>query len=189
MKSQTVGVLRATILGMTLLLVGCNTIIYDRSEATRRSSLELCRLYVHYFQPQTIVDELNLRISRGEFTIQQCREAGDAEEKRQIAAASGANAGVAYQLGHAIGSRGRVMSTYPPTPTPAPNYAPIPPSKPYTPPAPFVPIPYVPSYTLLSATPSNVPEAGYFMTTCRYVGSPTVIRVQTGYPCPASVQQ
>ena len=128
------------------------------------------------------------RLNGGRFTHQQCAQfyAGVMRNKQQSEAESAAAwSDVAYQLGQTIGSRGRVMSTYPPTPTAAPT----PPSKPYTPTAPFVPTPYVPSYTLLSATPSNVPEAGYFMTTCRYVGSTTVIRVQTGTACPASVPQ
>ncbi len=43
--------------------------------------------------------------------------------------------------------------------------------------------------TLLSSAPSDVPEAGYFITICRYVDSPTIVRVQKGYPCPPTVPQ
>jgi hypothetical protein len=161
---------------VALLMSGCNTIIYDRSEATRRSSLELCRLYVHYFQPKTIVDELNLRISRGEFTMAQCREAGDAEEKRQIAEAAGQYGGVAYQLGYAIGSRGR--GPYQPSTPPARQSAPMP-----------APIPVSTEKPLLGWTQDAAPVAGYFMITCRYNASTTVIKVQLGTPCPASVPQ
>ena len=167
--------MRTLVVGLALCgaLSACNTIIYDRSEAARRSSIELCRLYVHYFQPKTIVDELNLRISRGEFTIQQCREAGDAEEKRQIAAASGAAAGTAYQLGYAIGSRGRVMSTNPPTPAPEP-------------PKPAAFVPYAPIPLAHYLTTQNVDRAGTTKV-CAYGGTSTVIIMNPYETCPAMV--
>jgi len=140
------------------------------------------------FQEGTLrLNELRQRQAREPFDLNECarvgatkaRELQDFKEKTdELFRGVGTVIGVGIAIG-VVGAAGYYSASR----APVPLYSP-PASQPVPPPT-----LYAPSKPPLSATPDNVPVAGYFMTTCRYLGSPTVIRVQTGYPCPASVAQ
>ena len=135
-----------------------------------------------------LLNELRRRQARGSFDLENCATVGSAKAREiaEFKASTDAffrGVGTVIGVGLAVGVAGAV-GYYGGT-APATVYIPPQPARQPVPP----PIPYVPSYGLLSATPSTTPEAGYFMTTCRYIASPTVIRVQTGTPCPPTVPQ
>ena len=135
-------------------ILGCSVMTprYTSQQAAALTDREICLVGLETTSLDAdsamLLNEYNQRLQSRRFTHEQCmalqarqRAANQAES---VAVDNAALGGLAFQLGQAIGSRGRVVSTYRPTasPTYAPNCAPIAPAQPYapvTPPAPYAP--------------------------------------------------
>jgi len=166
---------------ITASLSGCAIVAprYTVQQAATLSDREICLLGLQttslHADHNMLLQEYNGRLLARRFTHQQCialqTQQRAANQAAYNAVDSAALGDLAFQLGEAIGSRGRGT----------PNYAPIAPNKPYAPAAPHAPVP--PTYYLITQTVSKT----FNNKVCAYGGTSAVIIVQPYEPCPASM--